>query len=267
MLTKILLLSALDISIHYQLYKDHQVPQVSQDPQLKEQHTTNLSQPEGPQAEDFNSSSFSVTAHQFLIAAVLRTLLILVSCQLCVTKAIPKVLQPHMGYVIGAFVYVFYIHAVARLLVDSERPNVIQTPSYVFICVFNVIANISALLIVRNIVFHSVETDKNTDDVNTEEKDKQNEKEDEPKEKDLEEGERTQSTLTMLWKLAGWYRSQAKWIAAGYFCLFARMPCKLHFKYIREWSLFMRGEPIQIREGKNFEFKEIGRGGGLQCKP
>lgn len=227
MLSKILLLSALDVSVHYQLYLDNvPLPQGSQVHESLDHHSLNLSQAQHSHAEDLSSSSFSVTAHQFLIAAVLRILLILFCCQLCVTKAIPKVLQPNMGYIIGGFGYIFFVHALGRLLLDSERPNVILSPSYVFICIFNITANICALLITREMVSNSIKVDKETDEIKSEQSDKQDEKE--PEEKDLEEGERTQSTFIMLWKLAGWYRSHAKWIAAGYFCLFARMPCKLY---------------------------------------
>ncbi len=213
----VIMFAVTDIAFHYQIHQNQQIMEASQI--LHQQHVCNQTVIEEKYFKDANSSNFSKTAKQLFIAAILRFLFIVMCSQLRVRQAVPKVLKPYIGYIIGCFVYIFFIHAVIRLLVDSEKPNILHQPIYIFLCIFNTAANISACLVSRHVLLVNERVD-NAGDQKAQTNMKRNE------EIDLDSAERTIPTLTMIRKLAFWYKSQIKWIALGYFCVAVKMVSK-----------------------------------------
>ena len=207
LMSRILLLAGLDISIHYQFSIDQQLDGIDLE---KNNYTLDAT----VVLDDPTPYNYHDTAQQLLYSAMARFIFVLTCWQLSRKKAIPKAVQPVAGYVIGGFVYLFFIHALYRLLLHSEQYGLALSLSYTFLTVFNVIANIATCFMARHVVLASgaIEEPKSDIDENNEDG-----------EKDIENGERTIPMITMLGKLALWYRHEFKWIILGYLCLAVKM--------------------------------------------
>ncbi len=162
-----------------------------------------------------------ITESHFFYSAVFRFLFVTYFCHISYERSIPKKIQPFMGYILSAILYLICVHAVTVFLINSEHPDKF-TATHIISWLLNLCSIIISGIFVYHVLYNSGAIEKN------DRKAKDDEEEDTEKKTyfELWSGERKIPFFTMLKRIFAWYKPQSRWILLSYILLAVNMCSK-----------------------------------------
>ena len=179
----------------------------------------------GNQTCPITSNSSPIGNHLFY-SAVFRLLFMACFFHISNEKSIPKKIQPFIGYILSAIVYLMCVHTVTTFLINSEYSDTFAVV-YIITWLLNLCSIAISGILVYNILYISGAITQN-------EKEREEKEEDGGKKDyfDLWNEKRKVPFFIMLRKIIVWYKPQSYWIVLSYIVLAFKMSSKFLFKFL-----------------------------------